>query len=362
MLTHLTESSKHLPRHNHIHIDTSNSYTTLFIPQTKLYCDRLPPPPLRHDSTNTPLKPKPALHIRTIQPKGIPGVYAYYTGRTGTHFHPDADWHDQTLALGVATYAIISGDEALLFDAGLASAHASFMLDHVTSLGATKITTVLSHYHSDHVAGASALRATRIVASAGTKRKLADERAGLERGDDGPAFEVVFPSQTYEESLALRIGERRIELRNVNVHTADSTVGFLPDEGVLLAGDTLEDTCTYVSEAENLAAHVEELERLKELPIRRILPAHGCPDKIAAGGYDATLVDATIRYLRAVDEGVEKPAAWGEKLGDVVKGDLDAGRLVYWGEYEGVHEENVEYVKEVREEAREVGEKINDAR
>jgi glyoxylase-like metal-dependent hydrolase (beta-lactamase superfamily II) len=288
--------------------------------------------------------------LRCFRPHGTTGIHAYYDGRT-CPWH-SSNWYDETLALGVATYSIVSGDSALLFDAGLTPAHAEYMLAHVRSLGAVNVTTVYSHFHSDHIAGASALRGTRILAHRKTKERLVKEEDGLRHpGEDGgPSIDVVLPGETYEKSLAVQIGDIKVELHNFNIHTEDSTLLFLPDEGLLFAGDMLEDTVTYMSEPENLAVHLRELERMEQLPIKRILPAHGSPERIEAGGFDASLIAATIGYLKALDEPVEKPVAWTKKLKDVVREDLDAGRLVYCEAYEGVHEENIESMKEIREE------------
>ena len=90
-------------------------------------------------------------------------------------------------------------------------------------------------------------------------------------------------------------------------------------------------------------------ERLKTLPIRKILPAHGSPDRIKAGGYDTTFIDATLRYIRAVDEPVALPKAWNQTLQEVVKEDVEAGNLIYFAQYEVVHQSNVEGIQEVRQ-------------
>ncbi|KAF2446492.1 Zn-dependent hydrolase [Karstenula rhodostoma CBS 690.94] len=288
--------------------------------------------------------------LRTFRPDGTTGIYAYYDGRT-CPWH-SSNWYDETLALGVATYSIISGSTAVLFDAGLTPAHAAHMLAHVRSLGATTISTVYSHFHSDHVAGASALRETKIIAHKGTYDRLKKDEQKLRNPgkDEGPSIDVVLPMETYENSLSLQVGNIKVELHNFQIHTTDSTLLFLPESGLVLAGDMLEDTVTYISEPQDLHKHLRELERMAQWPIKKILPAHGSPDRIEAGGFDKSLIDATIRYLKAMDEPVEAPVAWIKKLDQVVKDDLVAGRLVYCDAYEGVHQENIESMKDLREE------------
>ena len=293
----------------------------------------------------------PPATLRCFQPSGTTGIWAYYDGRT-CPWH-SSNWYDETLALGVATYAIVSGESALLFDAGLTPAHAEFMLAHVRSLGAKDITTVYSHYHSDHIAGASSLKDTKIVAHLKTKKKLVEEADNLRNPatDEGPSIEVVLPAETYEKCKTLQIGSVKVELHNFNIHTEDSTLLFLPDSGLVFAGDMLEDTVTYMSEPENLETHIQELGRMSKLSIKKILPAHGSPERIETGGFYISFIDATTRYLRALNEPVETPVAWTKKLRDVVHEDIISGNLIYCEAYEGVHKENIESMKELREES-----------
>jgi cyclase len=287
--------------------------------------------------------------LRTFRPDGTTGIWAYYDGRT-CPWH-SSNWYDETLALGVATYSIVSGSTAVLFDAGLTPAHAAHMLAHVRSLGATSITTVYSHFHSDHIAGASALKEGEIIAHKGTYERLEKdgEKLRLPGEDEGPSIEVVLPTQQYETTLSLQVGSIKVELHNFHIHTTDSTLLFLPDSGLVLAGDMLEDTITYISEPEDLGIHLRELERMAQLPITKILPAHGDPGRIKAGGFDKSLIDTTIRYLKALDDPVKEPIAWTKRLDQVVKDDLVAGSIVYCEAYEGVHQENIESMKEIRE-------------
>ena len=55
-------------------------------------------------------------HLRVIEP--YPGILAFYDGRVPGHrFAPEPNWVDDgALSLGIASYAIVSGDEALIYD------------------------------------------------------------------------------------------------------------------------------------------------------------------------------------------------------------------------------------------------------
>jgi len=285
--------------------------------------------------------------LRIIEP-GPKGIYAYYDGRVGGRLISESEntIDDGAFVLGVATYAIVSGSEALLFDAGITPEHAKFMLDHVKSLGATKFTLVYSHSHSDHIAGAVALKEATIISHVETNAYLSEDREKLAKGI--PPIKVVLPDRTYEKNMTLQVGERTVELHNFNIHTPDGTILFLPQEGILFAGDTLEDTATYVGEAEDLHIHQKELKRMAVLPIATILPAHGSPDRIANGGYEPSFIDATLRYIQAVDEPVPDPIAWKQRLKEVVSADLDAAHLDYYEAYEDVHRSNISSIQDYR--------------
>ncbi|KAI9147364.1 Zn-dependent hydrolase [Paramyrothecium foliicola] len=284
--------------------------------------------------------------LRILEPH--PGVFAYYDGRTGERFHSEKpNWLDDgAFTLGVATYAIVSGNEALLYDAAITDDHAMAMLNHVRGLGVTKTTVVYSHFHNDHIAGATALAGSGFVGHNQTFKILQDRKEALATAD--PPITAVLPTTLYETEMRITVGNRVVELHNFNVHTPDGTILFMPQEGLLFAGDTLEDTATYIDEPSDLSTHQAELRRMASLPILKILPAHGSFERIAAGGYDLSFIDATLRYIQAIDEQVPQPAAWTQQLSEVVAADLKEGHLEYLGQYESVHQANVQKIQELR--------------
>jgi len=59
--------------------------------------------------------------MRALTP--APGILAFYDGRTGVRQHDEPNWLDDgALLLGVASYAIVDGDEALVNDPAAPSA------------------------------------------------------------------------------------------------------------------------------------------------------------------------------------------------------------------------------------------------
>ena len=91
-----------------------------------------------------------------------------------------------------------------------------------------------------------------------------------------------------------------------------------------------------------IAAHIGELERMGSWPIHRILPNHGAPDRIAAGGYEMSLIAANKRYLERLAK-----ASSEERLTDFIADDIASGAVTYFEPYEAVHQENIAAVKGV---------------
>ena len=93
-----------------------------------------------------------------------------------------------------------------------------------------------------------------------------------------------------------------------------------------------------------MPVHREELERLRELGPQRVLPNHGDPELIAAGGYPIGLIDATQQYIDALSRLADEPALEATPLRELVAGPLAEGWITWFEPYEAVHRENVELV------------------
>ncbi|EKF58414.1 Hydroxyacylglutathione hydrolase Glyoxalase II [Agrobacterium albertimagni AOL15] len=272
-----------------------------------------------------------------------PGLFAYYDGRIlGKRLHSERpNWLDDgAYSLGVASYAIVSGKEALVYDTHISFEHARAIRSHLSSLGVTSIRVVLSHWHTDHVAGNAGFIDCPIISNKLTRNTLIEKRKVLAEKDP-PINPVVMPTETFEGETVLQVGDITVKLMQFNIHSADGTVLLLPHLGVLLAGDTLEDTVTYISEPDNTAFHIAELDRLAGLEFSRILPNHGDEQIIASGGYPPSLVTATRDYLARLLSRLGEPDLENQSLKDFVAPELAAGTLTYFAPYEAVHRQNI---------------------
>ena len=285
----------------------------------------------------------PGSTLRVLEP--APGVLAFYDGRVpGVRLHgPHENWLDDgAFALGIASYAVLDGADALVYDTHITLAHARFIRRTLEERGARRIRVVLSHWHDDHVAGNAAFADCEIIANCETAALLRANQARLEAADP-PIRPLVLPNRLFEERLQLTVGRIPVELVHVDIHSRDGTVALLPG-GLLLAGDTLEDPITYVDEPARLSAHLKGLDRLAALGATRILPCHGAPEVIAAGGYGVGLIAATRLYVEKLTRVKTEPALAGLDLRTFAAEAFATGAIAYFEPYEAVHRRNVEAV------------------
>ena|SRR2546423_14306103 len=84
-------------------------------------------------------------HIRVLSP--VEGVYAFYDGRIdGYRFAEGPNWVDDgALSLGIASYAVVAGGEAVIYDTHVSVEHARYVRGVLEGQGVRKFTIVLSH-------------------------------------------------------------------------------------------------------------------------------------------------------------------------------------------------------------------------
>ena len=284
--------------------------------------------------------------LRVLRP--APGVLAFYDGRIPGRrlYAAQANWVDDgAYELGIASYAVVSGDEALVYDTHMSLAHARAVRRTLEELGVRRIRVVLSHWHLDHVAGNAAFADCEIIAHKLTAATLRNHRVAIEAGSwaGPPAIApLVLPTTTYEGAMQLSVGGTAVELRHVDVHSLDATMLVLPGQDLMLAGDALEDPITYVAEPDRLGKHLRDLERMAGWGIGRILPNHGAEAVIADGGYGPGLIAATRRYVEALLR--QDAADPGFEPRTLLADEIARGDVVWFPPYAAVQRRNLEAV------------------
>ena len=276
-----------------------------------------------------------------------PHIVAFYDGRiAGVRAHsPKPNWLDDgAFTLGCCSYAIVEGDEALVYDTQMSIAHARLIRQALVEMGITKMRVVLSHWHVDHIAGNEVFADCEIIANDLTAKAMVDNLAYLENND--PAIKpVVMPTTVFTGKTVLTVGSIVVELRHLDIHSHDGTVLLLPQSGVLLAGDTLEDTVTYVVEPAHLARHLADLDRMDSWSFERILPNHGSLEQIAAGGYGREFIAATKLYVQKLRRVAAEPGLAELSFREFAAESLATGGVAYFAAYEPVHAHNIAAVR-----------------
>ena len=170
-------------------------------------------------------------------------------------------------------------------------------------LAGREVTVVYSHADWDHCWGTAGLDTTpprAIVAHRSAADRFARELpatlADMRSSEPGRWDDVRLdaPGVLVEKGLTLDIGGLTVQLEHVPGHSPDSLVAWLPQLGVLLAGDVAEDPLPEVRQPEELATWAAALERwFREPGLRVVVPGHG-----AVGG--AELLATNARYLRSL--------------------------------------------------------------
>jgi cyclase len=277
-------------------------------------------------------------------------LISFYDGRPPQAARqPDAhNWADYgALDVGVSTYVVHRGDQALVYDTFPTAAEAQWVRDYLAKTGIRRFTVVNSHWHLDHVGGNAVYADADRIATDRTIQLMAAKQAAIEAGTEWgpPAIKpLALPNIGITSDTSYFVGDIKVELRPVNIHSEDGLVVYLPSDRILLAGDTLEDTVTFIAEPEHVVEHYRNMQQLRQWNIARIYPNHGNPDVIAHGGYRTTLIDATLEYLNRVILRSHDPDYLKGTLEDYVSDSVKKGWVSIWWAYHEPHQNNLKRV------------------
>jgi cyclase len=277
-------------------------------------------------------------------------LLSFYDGRPAETATPTGkqDWADfGAMNVGVATYVIHRGDRALVYDTYPSTKQAEWVRQYLVKIGIRHFTVVNSHWHLDHVGGNAIYADVDRISTDKTFKRLTTEKSAIEAGTEWgpPAIKpLVLPNITISADTNYFVNDIKVELRPVNIHSEDGLVVYLPNDRILLAGDTLEDTLTFITEPEQIATQIKNLQGMKHWKINRIFPNHGNPAVIAHGGYQTTLIDATLDYLRRMVTRAHDPDYLKGTMEDYVHDSISKGWVSPWWAYREAHQNNLAVV------------------
>ena len=218
---------------------------------------------------------------------------------------------------------LVGAERAVVWDTLAHPAHMAPVMDLV---GERPVTVVYSHADWDHTWGTCALEdasagrrpgvSEGVEPHRGVRVRLesvvAHEAAAVRFGTDVPAelearlradpeawaaVRLVPPTVTFTDALTLDLGGATLRLHALPGHTPDCIVGFVPEWGVLLAGDTVETPLPVVNDGKAVGEWVVGLGRWRDdAEVTSVIPAHG-----RVGGRE--LIGEAAAYLRSLLSG-----------------------------------------------------------
>ena len=191
-------------------------------------------------------------------------------------------------------------------------AHPAQMAGVAALVGERPVTVVYSHADWDHAWGTGGLGGPRgvdaVVAHALAAHRfrtdVPEELARRRARDPGVWDDVTLvpPGVTLEEDFTVDLGGVTLELHALPGHTPDCLVGYVPEWGVLLAGDTVETPVAVVNDGAAVADWVAGLRRWTAVAgVDSVIPSHG-----RLGGLE--LLEETAAYLDGLRTGATPPA------------------------------------------------------
>ena len=159
---------------------------------------------------------------------------AFYDGRVdGYRFAPEPNWVDDgALSLGIASYALVEGDEALIYDTHVSVDYARSIRDSAGGERRAQIHRGAQPLASrprrgqpppSQIARSSPTGARRSI----SRRHKAAIEAGTHHGP--PAIDpLILPTRLFDGQMQLKLGGREFELIELNIHSDDATVIWLP--------------------------------------------------------------------------------------------------------------------------------------
>jgi glyoxylase-like metal-dependent hydrolase (beta-lactamase superfamily II) len=237
---------------------------------------------------------------------------------------------------------VIGDDGVMVIDAQATPAMAEDVIRHVRTVTDKPIKyVVLSHYHAVRVLGASAYRASEIIASQATYEMI------RERGKEDMASEIgrfprlfrgaeaipglTWPTMTFDRELTLWMGSLEVRLIHVGAgHTRGDTIVWLPSQKVLFSGDLVEFHAGIYTGDAHLQEWPASLEKLLVLRPEKLVPGRGPALMTAADSVKA--IEFTRDFVRALYASAKEGVAAGKNLKQVY---LDARKQLdpVYGQY-----------------------------
>ncbi|EDP63669.1 metallo-beta-lactamase family protein [alpha proteobacterium BAL199] len=240
-------------------------------------------------------------------------------------------------AEGDPNTGVIVGDHGVMvIDARATPVLAKELIDYIATVTDKPVTHVfLTHYHAVRVLGASGYGTDTIMASRDTY-DLIVERGQQDMDSEIGRFPRLFkavetipgltwPTVVVDGVLEMKFGGRWLKIFQVGRgHTKGDTIVWLPDDGILFAGDLVEEGATPYCGDAYLTDWPATLDNLLALSPQQMMPGRGEAMKTPEDSKRA--IDGTRAFVSDLMDSARAGVAAGKKLGEVY---VDTHRLLH---------------------------------
>jgi cyclase len=275
-------------------------------------------------------------------PSAIPFTRGLFGVADGCHawLQPDGGWGWSNAGLVVGEGASLLVDT--LFDLHLTADMLATMAP--VTAGAPIGTVVNTHANGDHCYGNQLVSGASIIASSATAEEMHDVPASVllalndAPGHVGELFRSFFgafdfrgieptlPTRTFDGSLSIDVGGRRVELIELGpAHTRGDTIVHVPDASVVYTGDLLFSGGTPIVWAGPLANWIAACDRITALAPEVVVPGHGPVSTLAE-------VRDCREYLAMVEREATLRHQAGLTAAEAAR-DIALGPFGDWGEF-----------------------------
>ncbi|WP_051676893.1 MBL fold metallo-hydrolase [Maridesulfovibrio frigidus] len=197
---------------------------------------------------------------------------------------------------------IMGSDRAVIFDT---LSRPEDMLGYKELIEDRKLMIIYSHADWDHIWGTAGVETQpKLIISHknSLKRFSTDVPEVLKdfqkrQPELYGSVKLIAPNITIESELVIDLGGITVQLSPLLGHTQDSIVAYIPEKGILLAGDAVETPFPCLGERSPVANWIEKLEGWREnSDLKTIIPAHG-----DISGPE--ILTQNINYLKAILNG-----------------------------------------------------------
>ena len=291
--------------------------------------------------------------VRTIQLSD--NFFCFYTGRDGKMGYPmlspdDDNWGQFDLWLGIASYALVNGKEAVIFDTLLLPEYSAQVRSRLEAFGVEKFTVINTHMDMDHTGGNEVYKDSTIIASKGANDALNARFAEIEAGTlwGPPATNpLILPNQLIAEDTELTLAGFKIQLFVIDAHEDGGVMcAYIPALKALIVGDLAEDNVVLLNVPGDIKRYIAETQRLLDMDLDYdyVFPGHAAPDRIARGEYNKRFIESALVYQQRLLEWVDKPDYLKLEMKDFLGEFFADGTLEFYEPYVYVHQSNAEAV------------------